>query len=392
MARRDLSIVGGAGDALPEKPDGRAKAPIAQLPVGMRLSRAAQLSHGVAPEYRRLCDSAVGMLRRYRSILEPYERDFAADSEESQDRLTELCAACHELVVPEWRALSDDSLDLVTPLLSEPAKLRSAKHYTEAVLTPELTAGPIWRRSYEKPLGYPGDYQVMRYIYNDAAEGHTAYSRLVHGLGLNVGAFVPHRMEMMREAIAMTVEDRAGETGPIRIASVGCGPAREVMDYLESGRPHVPLRFTLLDHDGEALDFAARSARRATGVRDGIAEVHPLQASVIQLIKDREISKRLASQQLIYSVGLFDYFRDHVCRKLAAVLFDTLVPGGLMVIGNMKAHTSIVWPLEFIADWTLRYRTAEEMLALTDLPEADSAELHTEPTGCDYLLFVRKKG
>ena len=353
MARRDLSIVGGAGDALPEKPDGRAKAPIAQLPVGMRLSRAAQLSHGVAPEYRRLCDSAVGMLRRYRSILEPYERDFAADSEESQDRLTELCAACHELVVPEWRALSDDSLDLVTPLLSEPAKLRSAKHYTEAVLTPELTAGPIWRRSYEKPLGYPGDYQVMRYIYNDAAEGHTAYSRLVHGLGLNVGAFVPHRMEMMREAIAMTVEDRAGETGPIRIASVGCG---------------------------------------ATGVRDGIAEVHPLQASVIQLIKDREISKRLASQQLIYSVGLFDYFRDHVCRKLAAVLFDTLVPGGLMVIGNMKAHTSIVWPLEFIADWTLRYRTAEEMLALADLPEADSAELHTEPTGCDYLLFVRKKG
>ena len=32
------------------------------------------------------------------------------------------------------------------------------------------------------------------------------------------------------------------------------------------------------------------------------------------------------------------------------------------------------------------------MLALADLPEADSAELHTEPTGCDYLLFVRKKG
>ena len=389
MARRNLRVVAGAGDAPPEK---RAKSSIAELPVGVRLSRSAELSLGVAPEYRRLCDSAVGMLRRYRSILEPYERDLAGASAESRVRLSELCTACHELIVPEWRALSEDSLGLVTPLLDEPAKLQAAKRFTEAVLTPELKAGPIWRRAYEKPLGYPGDYQVMRYLYNDAAEGDTAYARLAHGLGLEIGAFVPHRMEMMREAIAMTVEDRAGETGPIRIASIGCGPAREVMDYLESGRTQLPLRFTLVDHDGEALEFAVRNAGRTSGVRDGVAKVHPLQVSVIQLIKDRAVSERLASQHMVYSVGLFDYFGAHVCSKLASVLLDALVPGGLLVIGNMKAHTSIVWPLEFIADWTLNYRTAEEMLALADLADAASAELHTEPTGCDYLLFVRKKG
>ena len=382
MERRDFSVLEDGTYVAPNFEKESAEKAIAKLPLGVRLSRGVRLSHGVGSEYRRLCDATLSMLLQYRSILEPYERDFARSGPASEDRLAALCAACHDLVMPEWWALSKVGLDLVAPLLGEPEALRATKHYTEAVLTPELIQGPIWRRSYNKPLGYPGDYQVMRYLYNGAAEGHTAYARLVHGVGLEIGAFVPNRMEMMREAIAITVEDCLGETGAIRIASVGCGPAREVMDFLETYRPRAPVRFTLVDHDREALEFASEYVRGTTAIRDGQAEADPLRISVLELIKDRLDSRRLGSQHMIYSVGLFDYFGERVCRRLAAALFDRLEPGGLLVIGNMKAHTSIVWPLEFIADWSLNYRTAEDMLALADLDDAASAELHTEPTGC----------
>jgi extracellular factor (EF) 3-hydroxypalmitic acid methyl ester biosynthesis protein len=178
----------------------------------------------------------------------------------------------------------------------------------------------------------------------------------------------------------------------VGIASIGCGPAREVMDYLESHRPQTPVRFTLVDHDREALEFASGNVRGTSAVRDGRVEVHPLRVSVLNLIGDRSGSPSRASQHMIYCVGLLDYFGARVCRRLAGALFDLVTPGGLLVIGNMKAHTNILWPFDFLADWSLNYRTAEDMLALADLADASSVELHTEATGCDYLLFVRKKG
>ena len=50
----------------------------------------------------------------------------------------------------------------------------------------------------------------------------------------------------------------------------------------------------------------------------------------------------------------------------------------------------MLWPLELIADWSLRYRSAESVLAWTDgLPGAEIS-LRTEATGYDYLVSVRK--
>ena len=59
-------------------------------------------------------------------------------------------------------------------------------------------------------------------------------------------------------------------------------------------------------------------------------------------------------QDMIYSVGLLDYLSDRRSRMLVRKLYDALLPGGLLIIGNMnETPLSNLWPMEFIADWTL---------------------------------------
>ena len=67
---------------------------------------------------------------------------------------------------------------------------------------------------------------------------------------------------------------------------------------------------------------------------------------------------------------MFDYFRRERCERLAAAMYERLAPGGRLIIGNMRAGTDMVWPLEFIEDWTLHYRTEAELAALAALTRA----------------------
>ena len=51
---------------------------------------------------------------------------------------------------------------------------------------------------------------------------------------------------------------------------------------------------------------------------------------------------------------------------------------------------SSLWPLEFVADWSLYYRSESEMLAWTEGLAPARAWTETESTGRVRLLFVRK--
>jgi extracellular factor (EF) 3-hydroxypalmitic acid methyl ester biosynthesis protein len=118
--------------------------------------------------------------------------------------------------------------------------------------------------------------------------------------------------------------------------------------------------------------------------------IDPRHLSVLKLLREVEPSALLPRADMIYSAGLFDYFSDRTCRVLARRLYGALRPGGLLLLGNMKAGTDMLWPLELIADWSLSYRTAEGILSWAEgLPGAEIS-LRTEATGYDYLLSVLK--
>src|SRR5215472_2468703 len=120
----------------------------------------------VSPEYRQLCADVLYLLRRHRLILERFE---ATRHDEHAAR--EMLTACEERVIPRWRTLWRRGNDLVAHLAGNSGAWYAAKRYTEVVLTPEFILGAFAKRCYEKPLGYPGDYEAMNMAYDLRREG-----------------------------------------------------------------------------------------------------------------------------------------------------------------------------------------------------------------------------
>jgi extracellular factor (EF) 3-hydroxypalmitic acid methyl ester biosynthesis protein len=334
----------------------------------------------LCPEYCETVEAAVSLLGDYRGRLEgrtawPPPTAFQALA---------------DTLWSDWRPIWRDASECVAELVRDAERLAVAKQYTEAGLTRELLAAPIWRQAYTKPRGYSGDYVVMNHIYDGRPLGDTTFARLAHALAVRTGEFVLRRRDLVRAAIEDTARRASRGTG-MKVISLGCGPAREVADFAATGgHGGGPAGFVLVDHDEEALRFAGASIAAALPGPCPHLRVDLRKLSALRLLRDLPPLEAFGSADLIYSAGLFDYFSDRTCRLLARRLYDALRPGGTLLLGNMKADTDMLWPLYLIADWALQYRTAENVMSWADgLPGAE-VSLRTESTGYDYLLTVRR--
>jgi SAM-dependent methyltransferase len=343
------------------------------------------LEASVSPEYRMLCADILHLLRTYRANLERF-----AETRPDPASAADMLAACEERILPVWRKLWHRGNELVAPLMINPEALRATKRFTELVLTPEFMAGAIWKRSYEKPLGYPGDFRIMNMVYDWRREGSTPFEQLVHRIGLDVAECIATRMVMMRQAIANTVLRPSDH--PARIATLGCGPAREIVDYLQIRDLPQAAQFTLIDQDYDALSLAYERTYPETIRLHGKASVNCLHTSFGQLLKAGELFGKLAPQDLIYTVGLIDYLAPRRAKALVTSLYQHLAPGGTLIVGNMmKTNVGNLWPMEFITDWNIIYRDHAEMEALTaDITGAAEISTALDPTGRVVLVTVKK--
>jgi len=300
---------------------------------------------------------------------------------------------CEAQMLPEWRNLWETGNQFARAAMADREIREATKAVTELVLTPELRLGAIWDRSYAKPMGYPGDFQIMNQVYDWERRGAGVYEMLMHRLGLDVAECIKTRMEVVQERIAETVF--SGDRGrPARIMSLGSGPAREIEQFLTgvcTTDGHAD--FTLIDQEEDALRYASektyphllRLARRYS--------VRCLNLSFTDILRGTSGMNTLPPQDLIYSVGLLDYLTDRRATGLVHRLYEQLAPGGLLIIGNMnETSLSNLWPMEFITDWTLEYRDEPKMLRWVEGLETAERWTETERTGRVRLLFARRPG
>lgn len=340
----------------------------------------------VSPEYREIVDATVELLREYRA------RIHLLTGKNPKEPFEEQVLEFSRTLWDEWRLICSDMTDCLAEITSAPSNLSAAKKYTETLLTPELLDGPIWWQAYTKPRGYPGDHFVMDHIYHGSPRGDTHYGQVVHTLGVQVGQFIEKRKEFVKQTI-IEMEAQCRNQNGMLIASLGCGTAKEVEEFSQTHLADTrPLTFVLVDQDSDALRHAGHSISETLGKRQDRPriDIQLRHQSVLHLLRQVDPSQIMLQADMIYSAGLFDYFSDRTCRVLAKRLYDSLRPGGLLLLGNMKANTDMIWPLEIIADWPLAYRTAENVMTWTDGMKGAEILLRTEATGYDYLLSVRK--
>jgi hypothetical protein len=347
-------------------------------------------SEGILPEFVQLCTEIVNLFRSYKQILESFEARLTATGREREQKLLEALIACEDRIVPQWKELWYRGSDVLEPVWKDPQTLARHKRYAERVLTPDFMPGAVMRRCYEKPLGYPGDYQIMNYVYEWQRVGNTNYEKLLHRIGIETGACVGTRLRMTQKILRDRIAEQPGEK-PMNIANLGCGSAYEIYDYLKIDRLPRPINVTLIDQDQGALSHAYEHAYREVVRHAGRVKLQCLQASFAQLLKAGALFKTLPPQDVIYSLGLFDYLSHRRARALAHDLYAQLAPGGKLIIANVKqGRETCQWPLEFVTDWSLIYRTEDDMRAMYEDLDIRNVEVIEDSTKCVYMIVGDK--
>lgn len=263
-------------------------------------------------------------------------------------------------------------------------------------LHPLTLSAPFAYRTYQKPLGYAGDYEMMNMIHRNTFEGRSLYSKIVHYwlVSQYPAISVRNRAVHMKEKLIQETSRIARKKRVARILNIGCGPAQEVQNFMAETPLADQADFTLLDFDAETLDYCKSKIREAQIKHGRKTRVRFQRMSVTSLIKNSALLARQTlggDFDLIYCGGLFDYLTDPVCKKCVDLFYHCLAPGGLVVVANMSDRVPFRDMMEFLLDWHLIYRNADCMASFEpeNIPP-ESARVITEPVGVNLFLEIRK--
>src|SRR5207302_1582290 len=102
----------------------------------------------------------------------------------------------------------------------------------------------------------PGDYEVMRFIYELPFEGQTLFGKSICLMFNETRASraVHHRKDLVKRRLRTLIESRRR---PLRILSVAAGPAQELFELLQEIEDiPEPLEIVLFEQDKGALAYA----------------------------------------------------------------------------------------------------------------------------------------
>lgn len=254
----------------------------------------------------------------------------------------------------------------------------------------------INRYIYQKPFGHPGDYVMLNYIYDYNGDnrylGNSSYEKLLNNYTCNIQISDSNvlRKEILKEKIINIMEF----TPEIRIFSVGCGSAREVIELLEEEKVKKYASFDLFDHNKKALDYIKESIEKIELKKRANVAIKYFDGNYIDFIRHKDISEKFKDYDFIYCPGIFDYLSERIATKLIDSLYRLLNKNGTLLICNAsKEFSNHRAYYEMIGEWTFIHRDKEEMLPwLKNIKDAKEIKFDDLSKNNNYLyLSVTKQ-
>ncbi|WP_395741770.1 SAM-dependent methyltransferase [Prosthecobacter sp.] len=303
------------------------------------------------------------------------------------------------------KQLEDPILPAVAPLLvrfestaGEIVQDQQPVHrsYIKRQLHPLVLCSPFIYRTFQKPLGYAGDYEMVSMMLRDPYEGSSMFAKILNRLFLDTAPVVAHRnrIKYLKQRLHDETARMHAKGKVARIFNLGCGPAQEIQNFLIDDDLCDHADFLLLDFNDETITNTTRDLeslrarhRRRTGIKLEKRSVH-------QILKESSRTGagfEAGSYDLVYCAGLFDYLSDRICRRLLEVFYDLVAPGGLLIATNVDlSNPSRNW-MEYVLEWHLVYRNKEQFAKIApDKAPPGSVEVKADETGVNIFLEVRK--
>jgi extracellular factor (EF) 3-hydroxypalmitic acid methyl ester biosynthesis protein len=282
----------------------------------------------------------------------------------------------------------EDEASIIAP---EDAMLH--RNFAQAALHPLVLRAPFVYRTYVKPLGYAGDYEMVNQLLGNPRQGSNTYFQVVNATFLRAAVAEAHRnritilVEYLKRAVALA--ERDGRR--VRVLNVGCGPAVEIQRLAALDVDLSRLQFTLIDFSRETLDYTRARVEAAADTAHRKLDVRYVQESVHDLLKRAARAQpQGASDDLydfVYCAGLFDYLSDKVCARLIRYFVSKSCPGAQMLLTNVHSNNPERHGMEHLLEWHLIYRNESQMLeVMADIHSP--IKLYTDQTGVNLFAEV----
>ncbi len=302
----------------------------------------------------------------------------------------EIFASIENRVVEEVLP-SMERFEEVVKEISE-AEVAVHKAYVRRELHPIVLCSPFLYRTYTKPLGYAGDYEMVNMMLRDPYEGSSAFAKLLNFALLNTEPVVAHRnrIEFLVEKLRSECARRVSR-GKTRVFNLACGPAMEVQRFLRQCEESDLAEIDLLDFNPETLEYTRERIQEAKLDGGRETQVRYFQRSVHQLLRSATQGgdEEFSNYDVVYCAGLFDYLSQRVCKRLVE-LFSTMIrPGGIVIVTNVAAANPRKAWMEYVMEWNLIYRDETEMNELIpDGLNLKRTEVKEDETGVNLFLEI----
>jgi extracellular factor (EF) 3-hydroxypalmitic acid methyl ester biosynthesis protein len=338
-------------------------------------------------DLRLLLDDASNLLARLASSLPPS----VAQGDQDSPARRALIERIQEEFVTEFVRYSEE-IDLALRD-APPGDVEALKEYSRRQIQDYFMQAPCMHRALHKPLGYPGDYELLKDMYETPFSGPTLFAKSMSLaiMSTRPAQAVRARKDLIKRQLS-ELWDRHGRDEPLRVLSIAAGPAQEVYELLRDRQSvSSPLEIVLFDQDEGALSYAYARLKRLIDSRwpDRVRIIY-LHDSIKRLLKDPTIFDSFGRFDTIFCCGLFDYLELPTAIVLGRNLFGNLEKDGTLYLGNMVPSNPNRWFMELHLDWFLIYRTRAEMMdmARRAVPAAE-VDILEESTGINPFVSLR---
>ena len=243
------------------------------------------------------------------------------------------------------------------------------------IIKPSLNENTLIGHGFVKPYGYPGDFHLIHNIYKRKANPDPNYKSW-DDFFLNQPAAqaVRNRKDFfLRSCRGLEGND----SKEFNVLILGCGPATDVKQYMTEN-PDSRIRFNLLDFDQNAIDFAKAQNELSNG------SIEYFRINVLRY-------KPYKYYDLIWSAGLFDYFKEKHFIYLINKYYRNLTDNGEFLIGNFSHLNPTKRLMEVLSDWYLNHRSRYDLIRMAVEAKVNEDQVIIEEEELGINLFMRIK-
>lgn len=243
------------------------------------------------------------------------------------------------------------------------------------IIKPSLNENTLIGHGFVKPFGYPGDFYLIHNIYEGKGNPDPRY-KLWDDFFLSQPAAqaVRNRKDFFLQHLRLL--EKNGVDKP-NVLILGCGPATDVKEYM-SENPESRIRFSLVDFDQKAIDFAKSQNARANG------SIEYFRINVLRY-------KPYKYYDLIWSAGLFDYFKEKHFIYLINKYLRNLAQNGEFIIGNFSHINPTRRLMEVLSDWHLNHRSKYDLIRMAVEADVHEDQITVEMEELGINLFLKIK-